>query len=184
MATNIPKGYCQCGCGQETEVWANTSSYRGRVKGQRKRYLHNHHAYKSYTEYIEEDCGYNTACWIWQRYKNNLGYGMATIDIDGVPTTHQAHRLVYERHKGPVPEGLQLDHLCRVPSCVNPAHLEPVTPAENFIRGRGTKLTWAKVREIRMARKELNITMPTLAKEFGVTRQTIGHIVRRKTWIE
>jgi hypothetical protein len=47
----------------------------------------------------------------------------------------QAHRLSYEIHKGPIPDGLVIDHLCRVRACVNPEHLEPVTHHENIARG-------------------------------------------------
>lgn len=47
------------------------------------------------------------------------------------------HRYSYERAEGPVPAGLELDHLCRVRSCVNPEHLEPVTHRENMRRGSG-----------------------------------------------
>lgn len=46
-----------------------------------------------------------------------------------------AHRVVYEHELGPIPAGLTLDHLCRVRSCVNPAHLEPVTIGVNVLRG-------------------------------------------------
>ncbi|KAB2977369.1 HNH endonuclease [Streptomyces sp. SS1-1] len=46
-----------------------------------------------------------------------------------------AHRVAYQEIVGPIPEGLQLDHLCRVRHCVNPAHLEPVTSRENTLRG-------------------------------------------------
>ena len=70
-------------------------------------------------------------CWEWDGSRTNLGYGR--IDIDG--RTFLAHRLVYERRVGPIPAGLQLDHLCRNPGCVNPAHLEPVTSRENRLRG-------------------------------------------------
>jgi hypothetical protein len=48
-----------------------------------------------------------------------------------------AHRAMYAEHMGPIPDGLVLDHLCRVKSCVNPTHLEPVTPLVNFQRGMG-----------------------------------------------
>lgn len=67
------------------------------------------------------------SCWLWMGLKNQYGYAM----YSGV----SAHRLTYEALVGPIPHGLQLDHLCRVRHCVNPAHLEPVTHAENVRRG-------------------------------------------------
>lgn len=69
-------------------------------------------------------------CWLWTASCNPGGYG---IFRDGKQLV--AHRWSYKRLVGPIPEGLQLDHLCRVRSCVNPAHLEPVTQAENIRRG-------------------------------------------------
>lgn len=72
-----------------------------------------------------------TGCWIWQAYVDTDGYGRFWID----GSTHRAHRVAYELVKGPIPEGLQLDHLCRVTTCVNPPHLEAVTGRENVLRG-------------------------------------------------
>jgi HNH endonuclease len=71
-----------------------------------------------------------TGCWLWQASKDPRGYGQ--INVDGRPT--KAQRVAWELFVGPIPEGLHIDHLCRVPSCVNPAHLEPVTAAENTRR--------------------------------------------------
>ena len=74
-----------------------------------------------------------SGCWLWVGNVSTFGYG--TIYHKG--KSRRAHRISYEMHVGPVPEGLVLDHLCRVRCCVNPAHLEPVTNAENSLRGYG-----------------------------------------------
>jgi hypothetical protein len=72
-------------------------------------------------------------CWLWLGALHN-GYG--GINVDGKRTP--VHRAAYELLIGPIPEGLVIDHLCRVRNCVNPVHLEPVTNAENVLRGEGT----------------------------------------------
>ncbi len=72
-------------------------------------------------------------CWLWKAGKTSRGYGC--FYAQGKQGT--AHRWAYEHHKGPVPEGLQIDHLCRVRHCVNPDHLEAVTQTENIRRGEG-----------------------------------------------
>ena len=69
-------------------------------------------------------------CWIWRWYVHSSGYGM--VRVEG--RARYAHRVVYEQLRGPVPDGLELDHLCRVRRCVNPEHLEPVTRSENLRR--------------------------------------------------
>ena len=70
-------------------------------------------------------------CWLWTAYVNRDGYGRVSFN----QTMRLAHRVAYELLVGPIPSGLELDHLCRVPACVNPAHLEPVTHQENIRRG-------------------------------------------------
>lgn len=74
-------------------------------------------------------------CWIWIGALNQYGYG----SMRGPTGTVATHRFVYERERGPIPEALDLDHLCRVRSCCNPDHLEPVTRQENVNRGDGAK---------------------------------------------
>lgn len=71
-------------------------------------------------------------CWLWQGTTVHNGYGRFW---DGERYVY-AHRYSYEAFTGPIPEGLQLDHLCRVKACVNPLHLEPVTCRENLMRGK------------------------------------------------
>ena len=70
-------------------------------------------------------------CWRWLAASDSHGYGQMTVNYK----RKKAHRLAYELLAGPIPKGMHLDHLCRHPWCVNPAHLEPVTPAENVRRG-------------------------------------------------
>lgn len=71
-------------------------------------------------------------CWLWTGTIDDGGYGM--IAGEGGRNYLRAHRVMYEILVGPIPKGMQLDHLCRVRNCVNPAHLEPVTPRENTLR--------------------------------------------------
>ncbi len=70
-------------------------------------------------------------CWLWTAHRDVVGYGRLRVG----PTSKPAHNLVYEVFVGAVPEGLELDHLCRNRGCVNPEHLEPVTHRENVLRG-------------------------------------------------
>lgn len=77
-------------------------------------------------------------CWLWIGSRTHDGYGLFGADNRRTG----AHRFSYEFHVGPIPDGLQLDHLCYVRNCVNPAHLEPVTAAENGRRAR----VWAAAR--------------------------------------
>lgn len=81
----------------------------------------------------EPNCG----CWLWTGELNSAGYGRISRGNRHTGTRERllAHRVSYELANGPAPEGMDLDHKCRVRMCVNPAHLEPVTRSENNRRG-------------------------------------------------
>lgn len=90
----------------------------------------------SLPKYYEDRIEYEpmSGCWLWVGQVTPAGYGKAK--------NRSAHRSLYEIIKGPVADDLDLDHLCRVRSCVNPAHLEPVSTKENIRRGiRGVLTT-------------------------------------------
>ncbi len=73
----------------------------------------------------------NSGCWLWAGAMQSQGYGHIRYQGKNI----LAHRLSYELRRGAIPEDKFLDHLCRTPACVNPDHLEPVTPKENVRRG-------------------------------------------------
>ena len=71
-------------------------------------------------------------CWLWTAALNSRGYGSFA---NGKGGSMPAHRFAYELFVGPIPDGLTIDHLCRIRSCVRPTHLEAVTNLENVMRG-------------------------------------------------
>ena len=76
-----------------------------------------------------------SGCWLWTGTILSKGYGQLWVGTTGKRVL--AHRYSYELVRGAIPDGKQLDHLCRVRSCVNPSHLEVVTARENVLRGIG-----------------------------------------------
>lgn len=179
QSQDIPNGFCQCGCGQRTNVVLYERKARpGRIKGEHYKFVRGHKQWRIGPDYLEEDRGYKTPCWIWQRTTDARGYGGTSADGN----RHvKAHRVYYERANGPIPEGFVIDHLCRVPACVNPAHLEPVTNAENVQRGDTAKLTRGQVAEIKARPDE---TQQALADEYGVHRSAISLIRNGKRWAD
>jgi len=91
-------------------------------------------------------------CWLWTGTKTPGGYAQAAMSAKtrgdytpGAKVVHVVvHRWTYELHVGPIPAGLDLDHLCRVRNCVNPWHLEPVTRSVNLKRAVGIGSQWSK----------------------------------------
>lgn len=91
---------------------------------------------KSMVQRFWEKVDKTATCWLWRGAINRNGYGnflAGGTRADGL-RYQEAHIVSYELHRGPIPDGLELDHLCRVHHCVNPDHLEPVTHTVNMRR--------------------------------------------------
>lgn len=160
---------CACGCGASIQKARWPSAQARFVQGHNRRIRQ---------PYSIEDRGHDTPCWIWQRYLNPKGYGR--MCVNGKTTT--AHRHYYERVSGQIPEGMQIDHLCRQRACVNPAHLEPVSNAENSRRGRNAKLTTADAATIKRLLAETTLSQREIGERFGVSGSTISRIACGEGW--
>lgn len=175
-------GLCMCGCGQRTLIAVKTSRRNGWVKGQPQPYLLGHTSWKNHgPRWIEgpvpkerPDLG---PCWVWQRSFNNQGYAVGTFTKYGF---HEgsvlAGRALYKINVGPIPDGMELDHLCFNPKCVRweaapgapSGHLEPVTPIENILRARSTKLHDCDL-EMALLLRARGMRWRAIANQLGVT---------------
>ena len=79
-------------------------------------------------------------CWIWKGKTTEQGYGLLSVHSVNL----RAHRVTYELEHGRIPQGHEIDHLCRNHGCVNPAHLDAVVHRTNVLRGQGTAAIHAR----------------------------------------
>jgi hypothetical protein len=140
-----------------------------------------YHAYAGKTE---------SGCWSWQSFRDPQGYGR--LNIDNKPVL--AHRISWELHNGPIPEGMHVLHECDNPPCTNPAHLflgdQVANNADMMAKGRHNPghvygeshgcsiLTENQVRAIRGSGRSASV----LSTQYGVSRRTIRDIQTMKSW--
>lgn len=171
-------GFCECGCGQRTNVARDNDAKRGYVKGKPYRFAYGHRPEnRKPVQFVVTDRGYETPCWVWAGACQQGGYAITSIKHK----TLMAHRVYWEREHGPIPDGFQIDHLCRVRNCVNSAHMQLVNAAENVRRKPGLKLSHAKCAEI-LAMRATGMLQREVADVFGVSRQTISDVERGRIW--
>ena len=142
------------------------------------------------------------SCWLYRGFCDPTGYGIIS-DGTGPHRNKRVHRLSWEQHYGPIPDGMLVCHHCDVRNCIRPDHLFVGTEKDNTddmvskgralfqtdperLRQQGSKhgeskLTEEQVIEIRRLRAE-GKRQWEIAQQFGVTRGLIGHIVRRQAW--
>lgn len=129
-------------------------------------------------------------CWFWTAFKDSRGYGR--INFEQTPIL--AHRVSWEIHNGPIPDGMSVLHHCDNPSCIRPDHLFLGNASDKMNecskkgrttrgeRSKSSKLTEALVSEIRTKYASGTISQSKLAKEYGVCQATINEVVRGFLW--
>ncbi len=177
-STSIPYGYCHCGCGRKTGVPKGNSYAQGRYKGVPVHYVHGHNGRCTGPMYLERDRGHDTLCWIWQHNFDTFGYGKFQFDRK----TILAHRHFYEKRHGSLPKNIHLHHLCEQPDCMNPDHLQPLTPAAHAHIRKTTKLDFEKVEKMKKLYADGGYSYRTLGLEFGVATMSAYNAVNGKTW--
>lgn len=176
----IPYGLCHCGCGKQTRLAKITNHARFRIAGQPYRYFHSHAQCSSGPEYLIENRGYKTPCWVWQRHINHNGYGMMR-DETRTGKLRSAHKTYYERKYGAVPAGKQLDHLCRLRRCVNPDHLEPVVFPVNVARGASCTISTETILYVKSLLGLMS--QMGIAKSCGISQSAVSDIkLGKKDW--
>lgn len=143
MTADIPYGMCRCGCGNPAPIAKKTHKLFGHQQGKPVKFIAGHNAriqnrqsptFEVFMSRIEKVT--ESGCWLWTAGENGAGYSWFNRQL--------GHRYSYNKFVGDIPDGLQLDHLCRVRCCVNPDHLEIVTPRTNVLRGIGPSAQYAR----------------------------------------
>lgn len=206
--TSIPYGYCQCGCGEMTEIASQNRKQYGWTKGEPKPYKRGHIRRGKPMPYpvdinirfwskVDKSGGAD-ACWNWTAHLSPSGYGQ--FGVNG--KLAKSHRVAWELANGSIPVGLFVCHKCDNRACCNPAHLFLGTARDNvqdmvkkgrrrpdlaFISGEehhAHKLTSEDVRSIRERYAAGGTSHSKLAREFQIGKSQVKRIIDRKSWKE
>jgi hypothetical protein len=117
-----------------------------------------------------------TGCWIWLKHSDPEGYA---LDDFG----RFIERQVYREHKGEIPDGYEIDHLCWHPRCINPEHLQAITGVENNRAKPTNVLTMEKAKQIR-EKAAAGVPTVALVQEFGAAPSTIRSVLHNVSWTD
>lgn len=117
----------------------------------------------------------NNQCWEWSGIKTSAGYGMHRLSSKPLEQIY-AHRFSHEFFKGQIPKGMHTDHLCRNRKCVNPKHLEVVTPSQNTKRGIAPELLRKQMQSL--THEERSTLARVAGIESGKLKQALTHCKR------
>lgn len=177
--SDVPYGYCWCGCGERTPIAACSRPELGHIEGEPVRFIRGHSS-RRYKNWVVEDRGHTSPCWIWRGRRDGVGYGQLYENNKLVG----AHRLWYKRHRGELADDEHIHHLCGVRLCVNPDHLEKMTAQEHHsLHSRGSanpnhRISLLTVEAIRILLKDGTLTQFEIAECFGVAQTTVSKIKR------
>lgn len=203
--SDIPYGYCHCGCGEKTSIAKKTSTREGVKKGEphkfarchNSRFLYGHRVEKFWNQVNKNGSipAHNPSlgsCWEWTGRLDHMGYGRFRFEHKRWLT----HRLSWKFTNGTLDPNICVLHKCDNPLCLNPDHLFLGTLKDNSedmvakgrqgrprgeLQGRH-KLTWKQVELIRTRYASGGVTQQQLADEIGTTQGNIGRIVRGEMW--
>lgn len=164
------KVMCQCGCGKEAPIY----------RGVQMRFLRGHAGAavaRIALRYVVDPV---TGCWLWQLAKRD-GYGIERHN----GKVAQAHVVSYEKRKGPIPDGMVLDHVvCQNRACINPDHVEPVTSTVNTQRRKLSKINMSIARDMRNDFHSGRCTKSAIALERGLSLSLVCDVINNNTWKE
>lgn len=195
--SEIPYGYCQCGCGQKAPLAPRTIESKGWVKGQPLKYIYRHYGHKYTYDELKAMFWAKVAitaddekCWLWTGRCIKGGYGQKSWN-NKLETTH---RISWMIAYGEIPDGLFVLHKCDVRNCVNPKHLflgnHQINMDDMVTKGRSGKgennsnhkLNANQVIAIRERYALGGVTCKAIAQEYGVIESHINSIVNRTRW--
>lgn len=173
---------CECGCGQPAPLAPRNWPSKGIKKGDPLRFIANHRVVTPLADRFWARVEKTDGCWLWTGSRDHAGYGRLQRGARGEGVV-KAHRLSYELHHGPIPDGMFVCHRCDNPQCVNPDHLFLGTNQDNLddakAKHRMPGRPLAVDADALIAFIDSGGTYRAASERFGVSRSTVYRTLKR-----